>query len=274
MSIIDSIFLGIVQGLTEFLPVSSSGHLAVMKYFLELKDVPILFDVILHVGTLIVVLIFFRRRIAAILVSIFHLIVGERSEEDRENLWLTVLIIFATLVTGIVGVFLSNYENTFTRNMPFVSLMFLLTAVILLVGGRRKLPEGEAKGYKKLSIGNSLLVGLAQGIGVLPGISRSGITISSSLFLGMEREKAAEFSFLISIPAILGAVILELKDIGRLIKLVSVTNLLVGFVTSFITGYLALAFLVRIVKRGRIYVFSFYLVPLGITVFVISMIIR
>ena len=185
-----------------------------------------------------------------------------------------MLIVFATIVTGIVGVFFSNYEGRFAGNMFFVSLMFIVTAVILFTVGKRKLPEGEGKGYKKLSIGNSLLVGLAQGIGVLPGISRSGITISSSLFLGMEREKAAEFSFLISIPAILGAVILELRDIGRLVRLVSVSNLLIGFLTSFITGYFALAFLVRIVKRGKIHAFSFYLVPLGITIFIISLFIR
>ncbi len=264
MNYFDSVILGIIQGITEFLPVSSSGHLAVMKYFLGLKDVPVLFDVMLHVATLIVVIAMFWRRIVGIVVSLWFWITGKKREEDSINLWIVILVLASTVITALFGLFLSNYEEKISKNPLIVACLFLITGLFLIT----TLWFRGSKSYKDMSIGNAMFIGLAQGIGVLPGISRSGITITSSLAIKINRETAAEYSFLISIPAIVGAVILKLKDINQLLNVVSIDVLAVGFVTTVIVGFLSLSILLKIVRKGRLYLFSFYLIPLAVLIFV------
>ncbi len=270
MSIWDSIILGVIQGITEFLPVSSSGHLAVMKYFLGLRDVPILFDVILHVATLFVVVVMFWRRIVSIIESLWRWVTGKKRDKDGINLWIVILVIASTVITALIGLFLSDYEEELSKEPVVIALLFFVTSLLLLTTlffkGKRE--------YKDMSLSNAMLIGLAQGIGVLPGISRSGITIASSLSLGIKREVAAEYSFLISIPAIIGAVILKLKDIGELLRVVDLSVLIVGFLVTVIVGFLALGILLRIVKGGKLYLFSFYLIPLSLFILVRYMIFR
>ncbi len=270
MNYFDSVILGIIQGITEFLPVSSSGHLAVMKYFLGLRDVPVLFDVMLHVATLFVVVVMFWKRIVSIVISLWFWIRGKKREEDSINLWIVVLVIASTVITALLGLFLSGYEEKISKNPLIVACFFLVTGLFLLT----TLIFKGSKGYKDMSMGNAMFIGLAQGIGVLPGISRSGITITSSLALGINRETAAEYSFLISIPAIVGAVILKLKDMNQLLSVVGVNVLIVGFITTLIVGFLSLSILLKIVKRGKLYLFSFYLIPLALLIFVKYLIFR
>lgn len=270
MSYFDSIFLGVIQGITEFLPVSSSGHLAVIKYFLGLKNVPVLFDVMLHVATLLVVVAMFWKRIVAIVVSIWFWVTGRKRKEDGLNLWIVILVIASTVITALFGLFLSGYEEKISKNPLIVASLFFITGLFLIT----TLFVRGSKGYKDMSMGNAMLIGLAQGIGVLPGISRSGITITTSLAIKIDRETAAEYSFLISIPAIVGAVILKLKDIGELLSVVSVSVLVVGFITTVVVGFLSLFILLKIVKRGKLYLFSFYLIPLAVLIFVRYLIFR
>jgi undecaprenyl-diphosphatase len=270
VSVLQSQFLGALQGIAEFLPISSSGHLVLARQLLGLGDIPILYDILLHVSTLLVVIIVFRRRIAAILGALCRRAGGCRKradgreegsgEEDAENLRLLVYIILGSIPTAVVGYLLSRIEARVVADPRVVAALFLVTAAILL---STLLARGH-RGYRELGVIAVLAVGLAQGIGVLPGISRAGITISAALLLGLERQKAGEFSFLLSIPAILGALLLQLREAESLLHQVSLPSLSAGIVASFVVGLAALTLFLRLVRRGRMPWFAVYLVPLGV----------
>ena len=258
MSILESVLLGFIQGVSEFLPVSSSGHLAVARNLMGFGDIPILFDVLMHVPTLAAISIVFRKRITELLVSLSRGIRRKNGPEDRNNLRLLGVIFIATVCTAIVGFALAKIEDHFVMTPKVISVLFLFTAAILVLSSLFK----GSKQYGDISIKEGVITGIAQGIGILPGISRSGITISASLSTGISREQAGEYSFLISIPAILGAVAYKIGDIEALA--IDPLVLAAGLLTSFVVGLLSLLLLLQIVKRGRLYFFSFYLVPLGI----------
>lgn len=265
MSTVQSLLLGALQGVAEFLPISSSGHLVLLRNVMNLGDIPLLYDVLLHVSTLIVVIIVFRKKILSILSSIWRWLRRASAPEDRENLNLTLYILVATVVTGGVGLVLSGFEEIFFRKPRLVSLLFLITALIListlLVRGRRD--------YLQMGIFGALIVGLAQGIGVLPGISRAGITISVALLWGLDRQRAGEFSFLIVIPAILGALLLQLREAGSLFEVVDPAALVAGFAASLVVGLISLLLLLTVIRKGRLALFSIYLVPLAVATFIL-----
>jgi len=265
VSTVQSLLLGALQGVAEFLPISSSGHLVLLRNVMNLGDIPLLYDVLLHVSTLIVVAIVFRKKILSILASIWRWLRRASVPEDRENLNLTLYILVATVVTGGVGLVLSRFEEVFFRQPRLVSLLFLITALIListLLGrGRRD--------YLQMGVFGALIVGLAQGIGVLPGISRAGITISVALLWGLDRQRAGEFSFLIVIPAILGALLLQLREAGSLIEVVDPAALVAGFAATLVVGLISLLLLLRVVRKGRLALFSIYLVPLALVTFIL-----
>ena len=258
MTLLEAVLYGIIQGATEFLPVSSSGHLALAKAFLDQSDVPLLFDVILHVATLIVVIAAFRERVLRILQALARWVSRRATREDQPMLRLAWVIIVATVVTGVLGILIDDLDLG-TRPVV-VSAMFLVTAAVL-IGARflRGSREYESIGWRE-----ALIVGIAQGAGVIPGISRSGITISAGQAAGLTREKAGEFAFLVSIPAILGALVLSLRDVGDLTATVGLVPLITGFVAALVVGWISLQFLMRLVRSGRLYLFAFYLVPLGV----------
>ncbi len=269
MNTLDAALLGLLQGIAEFLPISSSGHLAVAKRLFGLSAVPLLFDIVLHVATLAAVVLFFRKRIAAIVVSLYRWMARKADASDAGNLGLTVAVIAGTLCTGMIGVVLGRLVGE--GSLKLISACFIVTAALLIVSEqivhRRALAKtAEAAAFKKKNLGirEGIFVGIAQGIGVLPGLSRSGVTISASLVAGVDREEAGEFSFLLSIPAILGAFILEFKDADTLMTSVDPLALATGCAVAFISGFLALHFLLRLIKRGKLSWFAVYLVPLGI----------
>jgi undecaprenyl-diphosphatase len=258
MNFLQAIVFGIVQGATEFLPVSSSGHLAIMKTLFDLGDVPILFDVLLHVATLIVVVVVFWKRLAGIVVSLGRWLVRRATDADRPNLRVALIILLATVLTGAIGVALNSLE--FAGQPRVVSALFLVTAAIL-IGAR--FFRGE-RTYTDLSWKDAAIVGVAQGFGALPGISRSGISISAGRASGLGRQEAGEFAFVISVPAVLGALVLTLRDAGELSAMVSLGALVAGFVAALVVGLVSLLLLMRLVRHGRLYLFAFYLVPLGV----------
>ena len=258
MSPLQAIFFGVLQGATEFLPVSSSGHLAVTKHLFHLQEVPLLFDVILHVATLLVVLIVFRRRVGKLLLALGRFIIRKQEEEDKTQLRLIGVILLATLLTGILGLALERLEVGSYPKM--VSILFIVTGLILVISSRW---VGRVD-YEAIGIKQGLIAGIAQGFGVLPGISRAGITISAALLSGMNREKAGEFSFLISLPAIAGALLLELRNVEALFSAVSPLMVAIGFLSAFLTGLAALLLLLKLVEKGKLYFFALYLIPLGV----------
>jgi undecaprenyl-diphosphatase len=258
MSFIQSILLGALQGVTEFLPVSSSGHLVVLKRFMALEEVPMLFDVLLHVATLFVVLIVFRDRVAKIVLSLGRALIGRRNDEDRENLRLFGVIMVSTVITGVMGLGIERLDPG--SNIKLVSALFIVTGIILIW---TRYMQGTIN-YGTIGVKQGLITGFGQGLGVFPGISRAGITISAALLAGMNREKAGEYSFLISIPAILGALLLQLKDAEALFVSVAPMKVAAGFGSAFVVGLLSLLLLLRLIHRGKLYLFSFYLIPLGL----------
>ncbi|MQY77027.1 MAG: undecaprenyl-diphosphatase [Spirochaeta sp.] len=265
MNIFEAIFLGAVQGITEFIPVSSSGHLIILRNFIGLKEIPLLFDILLHFSTLLVVIIIFRSRIAQLFIVLYRLIRSGVGAEDRENLKTIYLILSATVATAVVGFLILPLEDFLVGSPRFVSILLVLTGILLFVSRYFK---GE-QGYLEMRAVKGAFIGLAQGLGVLAGISRSGITISAALLCGLERKRAGEFSFLIAIPAILGALILQIKDVDNLIAVVNLPVLLAGLISSFILGFFSLLLLLRLINRGKIYLFSYYLIPVGILTFLV-----
>ena len=265
--------LGLVQGLTEFLPVSSSGHLVVGSKLLNVgtTEQPLLLEVLLHVGTLVPVIVLYRRDILEILVSLTKVLSAPPTrlwEEDR-GFRLAACVIIGTIPTGLAGVLLKDLFEQAFGSITGVGVTFLITGGILMSSRlRRQAAEvPEADSHLTLTAVRALLVGVAQAFAITPGISRSGTTIVAGLHLGVERVMAARFSFLLSIPAITGAVMLHLRKASS----ASSDNLMIyaaGAVVAAATGYLALRWLVRLVKRGELHWFSYYLWPLGIAVLV------
>ena len=273
MSVIEGILLGLLQGVAEFLPISSSGHLAIVQKLFDLEDVPLLYDVFLHLATLGAVILFFRKRIWSLLQVVGRWICRRSLPEDRADLQTIVALLLGTVVTGIFGIVLSDVVETI--DVKYICVGFFVTAGLLIfsdtVESRRRKKrlaaeakstgEGKLCGVKPLQ---GLGIGLAQGFGVLPGVSRSGSTIAGALLCGVDREQAGEFSFLLSIPAILGAFVLQLKDLGEMSSTVGLAPVVAGCIAAFVAGIFALAVLMKIIRKGKLEWFAAYLIPLGI----------
>ncbi len=281
MSVFQSIFLGILQGIAEFLPISSSGHLAVAQRLFALEDVPLLFDILLHLATLGAVVLFFHKTIIRLFCVLGRWLTRKSREEDKSDLSMIVALLLGTFITGVIGIFFSDIVPTISEKI--ICGGFIVTALILILSDfvdsknqkkREALgpqndekvvaTDGAVAGAQTVKPWQGLLIGFAQGLGVLPGISRSGSTIAGALLCGVDRKIAGEFSFLLSIPAILGAFILELKDFGSMSSSIGVGAVIAGCVAAFLSGFFALSVLMKIIKKGHLQWFALYLIPVGI----------
>ena len=275
MTFFEAILLGILQGLTEFLPVSSSGHLVLAQQFLGLKEPLVFFDVMLHVGTLAAVLVVYRDAIKRLMIGGLSTL-GDKElwRQPRETLNSSAelkfigLILLGSIPTGIIAVLFKTELESFFDEVRLVSMMLILTGVILQLPRLRREKADNPVG--QLKTWHAPLIGIAQGCAITPGISRSGTTISLALFLGIPAKIAAEYSFLLSIPAILGAVALKIRDVGDTTVPLHIVG--TGMIASFIVGYIALRFLLVILNRGKFSVFSYYCIALGLTSLLIALI--
>ncbi len=255
MDIFQAVILGIIQGITEFLPVSSSGHLVIIQsLFKNFSQPGIAFDIFLHFGTLISVLIYFRKEILDII-------------KLKQKNWI-ILIIIATIPAGIVGVFFKDKIESLFNNVTLVGFALILTGIFLFISDFIKKSE---KNDNQITILDSIIIGIAQAFAITPGISRSGSTICAGLFCGLKRETAVKFSFIMSIPAILGAVILSLKDFSG-IKSTEYLPYFCGFIASVIAGLISLKLLTVMTKLKNLKYFSFYCWLVGIIVIVMKFI--
>jgi len=255
VDLVSALFLGTVQGLTEWLPISSSGHLVIVQQIMKM-NVPLIFDVMLHFGTLLAVIIFFWKDILKVLKSFFTL--DFKSKEGK----LIKFIIVGTIPVALIGLIFYDIIESFFSNLLTVGVALIITGIILLL-------TKKSRGKKELKLFDSILIGIAQAFALIPGISRSGATISTGLFKGIDKETVFKFSFLLSIPAIIGANLLEL--IKNPITETDALPLFVCVFTSAIMGYLSLKLLYRVLKKGKFYYFSFYCFILGILVLVYSL---
>ena len=250
---IQAIILGIVQGLTEFLPVSSSGHLEIAKFIMNTNSVAeqsMMMTVVLHFATALSTLVVFRKEVMEIITGLFQF-------EKNEHFWFSVKIVISMIPAVIIGLkFEDEIESLFDKKLVLVGAMLVVTGILLFLADRAKNTE------KSVGIWQAFVIGISQAIAILPGISRSGATISTSVLLGIDRSRAAKFSFLMVVPLIFGKMAKDILDnvMGEEAAFVAgeTVPLICGFVAAFLTGLLACTWMIKLVKASKLYFFSIY----------------
>jgi undecaprenyl-diphosphatase len=255
MSIVEAIILGIIQGLTEFLPVSSSGHLELAKVILGDNSVPqesMLMTVVLHGATALSTVVVFRKEIVEIVRGLFRF-------RNNGEFKFSLNIVLSMIPAGLIGVlFNDEIEQFFGGKVLLVGSMLLITAILLIFADKAKNTN------KKVGIGQAILIGISQAIAILPGISRSGATISTSVLLGIDREKAARFSFLMVVPLILGKMAKDIMD-GAFYNIESsILVYVIGFIAAFVTGFIACVWMIKLVKKSKLRYFAYYCIVVGL----------
>lgn len=264
MSIIQAIILGIVQGLTEFIPVSSSGHLVLMHSWLGLTESGLAFDVALHFGTLLALLLFFRRDIIKLCVGIFKGGVERR---------LAIILAVATIPAVIAGFILNDLAESTFRSSRLVAINLLLVGLLMMAAERYYRRHQHKTQLEAVDMKQGLAIGVAQAVALVPGTSRSGITITTGLFAGLDRVAATRFSFLLGIPATAGA-ILKIFVFDGGFSDVSAQPMLftVGIVTAFASGLFAIAFMLRYLSKHTLDVFAYYRIGMALLVLILSVV--
>ncbi|MGB0981502.1 MAG: undecaprenyl-diphosphate phosphatase [Winogradskyella sp.] len=254
MEIIDAVILGVIQGLTEFLPVSSSGHLELGKAILGDNSVPkesLLFTVVLHFATALSTIVIFRK-------DIFEIIKGILKFEWNDDLQFLTKIAISMVPAVIIGLFFeAQLEELFGGNIMLVGCMLIITAILLFLADKAKDTQ------KKVTFGNAFIIGISQAIAMLPGISRSGATISTSVLLGNDKTKAARFSFLMVVPLIFGKMAKDILGGELAYDSSNITALGVGFIAAFVAGLFACTWMIALVKKSKLSYFAIYCVIVG-----------
>ena len=281
MSLLQAIIMGIIQGATEFLPVSSSGHLALFKILFYVNtDTGLMFDVMLHLGTLIAIFAVYYKDIIRMVVEAFKIIRdvfinivrffrNKFGKEENEYLKIVtngyrkfvLLVIVSTIPTGIIGLVASDFVEMASEILLIPGICLIITSILLFISDRI---QGGNKGPKNVSYTNGFIIGICQGIATLPGLSRSGTTIAACLISGFDRRFAVKYSFIMSIPAVLGAAILELKDFST--AALSGTEILyyvIGMAVAAIVGYICIKTMLVIVRNKKFTIFSIYCLIIG-----------
>ena len=263
MEILDAIILGVVQGLTEFLPVSSSGHLELGKAILGDNSVPkesLLFTVVLHFATALSTIVIFRK-------DVIQIIKGILKFEWNEDLQFVSKIALSMLPAVVIGVFFEEeLEQLFGGKILLVGCMLIVTAVLLFLADKAKDTQ------KKVSFSNAFIIGISQAIAILPGISRSGATISTSVLLGNDKTKAARFSFLMVVPLIFGKIAKDILGGELTYDSSNFTALSMGFIAAFVAGLFACTWMISLVKKSKLSYFAIYCVIIGVTAIIWSFI--
>lgn len=274
MTYLTAVLLGLVQGITEFLPVSSSGHLSLLQNIFHIDGADLIFDVLLHAGTLIPILMVYRRDVRCLRRGLLGLIGmghdrGRRTPRARENRRMAIFLVAGTLPL-LLGLLLKGLAERVAASSVFVGIMLLLTGLVLWASNRYAPAE---KPEKNISLLDVLLVGLAQALAVLPGLSRSGLTIAVGRLRGFPAKYAVRFSFLLSIPAVLGAAILSLIDAVRLgFDMGLLPMYLCGMAAAAVSGYFAIRLLKFITSRGGLGGFAYYCWGAGIVSLLLSLV--
>lgn len=258
----EAFILGLIQGLTEFLPVSSSGHLAILQNWLGINTDNVSITIVAHAGTLLAILFYYRREFKIIFRDLFK---SRTSILVNPTIRLISLIFIASVPAAIVGIFFREFFNSLFQQSQIIGVFFLITSIVLI------LSKAKSSNYEsmrtnteyishQITYTQALLIGLSQALAICPGLSRAGLTITTGLFLGLKKQNAAFFSFLISVPAILGATVLDLDNISAISNIPSLLTL---FISSLFFGFVGLWGVIYILQRGKLFYFAFYLIPLA-----------
>jgi len=262
MDIINAIILGIIQGITEFLPISSSGHLEIAKAILGEESVgkkSMLMTVVLHFATALSTIIIFRKDLLEILKGLCQF-------KNNNSFQFSLKIVFSMIPAALIGIlFSTEIEGFFGGELSLVGGMLIVTGLLLLLADKAKASE------KKLTIKDAVLIGVSQAIAILPGISRSGATISTSVILGVDKEKSARFSFLMVVPLIFGKMAKDLFSTEIAESELHIMSLLIGFIVAFITGIFACKWMIKLVRNSNLKYFAYYCFSLGGIVIAISL---
>ncbi|MCD6595009.1 undecaprenyl-diphosphate phosphatase [bacterium] len=246
------IILAIIQGIAEFLPISSSGHLVLGKALLNFNEPGATMEVFLHFGTLLSILVFYRKRIYDLLKTIFK---GRFKTPDGKEFW---LIIWASIPAGIIGFIGNDFFESLFSSTKLVSITLMITGLFLI-----STYWAKNKGERKFNLLNAIIIGIAQAFAIIPGISRSGATITVALWMNIDSKRAAEFSFLLAIPALFGAMLLKTMELFK--SHISIEPaLFIGVIISAVVGYFSLTMLIPILRKGKFWIFGIYCLALGI----------
>ncbi len=270
MDWLQAVILGILQGITEFLPISSSGHLVVLQSWLGIEEHDLAFDLVAHLGTLLSVLTVYHRLVRRLTIEALSFPLKRKMTPEIQ---LMGLVFIASLPTALMGFFFKDFYTGLFSSLRAVGFLFILTGGLLLLtrgkgGDDSRLELDNLQGLSLITWKKALLIGVAQGVSIAPGISRSGATIATALLAGLPKNTAAMFSFMMAIPAILGASFLELKDVDW--TQVSASALFVGFIVSYVSALVGLKVILHVVRKGRLELFTGYLWLLGIVVVIWS----
>ncbi len=248
MDIVQAILLGLIQGVTEFLPVSSSGHLALLHDFFG--EINVGFDVLIHLATLLSIIIYFSKDLVLIAKDFFSF------KTDSQNFRLVIYLVFASIPIAILGFFFRNLIDNIFANLLIVSFGFFISGMFLFTAG-------FSHNNKKINALSGFVVGLSQALAIIPGVSRSGATVSTGVLLGVERKNAIRFSFLLAIPAIIGANLLKINEILNLNFGIALT----GFIAAFIAGFISIFVFIRYIKLENFKWLAFYCFVLAVISF-------
>jgi len=266
MSITEAVVLGIIQGIAEFLPISSSGHLVVAQHFFGIKEGNLAFAVVLHLGTLLSILIAYRAAVWGILREFFLMCAdvlrgrGFCMKTSKYRYYIAYILI-ASIPAGIVGVAFDDWIEAAFGTVYIVMVCFFVSAIILLVGDR--VGRDNEGTIERMGPVRAFIVGCFQMVAIMPGITRSGTTLTGGLVCGLQKEEGLELSFLMAVPAILGSLLLEIKDVIEMSQAISLVPIAAGFVASLLFGLASIWLFRAIVQKGSVAVFSFYLMALS-----------
>jgi undecaprenyl-diphosphatase len=261
MTVWEGILLGVLQGLTEFLPVSSSGHLALAEHFFDIESPGVVFEVFVHFGTALAVICYFRRRIAAVVVAALRwLFRMDHDAADARTAWHLIL---GTIPAGVIGYLVADRVEAIFERAFFVAIFLVATGVVLWLTRRLRPGWKEREG-----VAEAVGIGFAQAAAILPGVSRSGATIATGLLAGVRRERAAEFAFLLSVPVILGATLVSIGDAIEA-RAAAGAAITAGTIAAFASALPAIFVLMRLVTAGRFYRFAYYCWGVGIAALVL-----
>jgi undecaprenyl-diphosphatase len=261
VNIFDAIFLGLVQGITEVLPISSSGHLVLLPWFFNFNDPGLAFDVALHAGTLLAIIAYFWLDLLVIVKSFLKTLKTRQIKDFNDRM--PYYILLATVPGVLAGLFLNDYAESTLRNPLIIAATAFFFGLVLIWAERGK----QTEKIEKTKSQNVLITGLAQAIAIIPGVSRSGITISAGMFQGFSREAAAKFSFLISVPIIAGAGLMEIRKIPT--HEFTTTIFWAGLISSIIASFLSVKFLMNFVKSHKLNVFAYYRFGLAVLIIIL-----
>lgn len=259
--VIKYIILGIIQGIAEILPISSSGHLIIISSILGIEENSITFDIFLHVASLIAVIFFLRKQILKILNGTYKYIF-KKDKDYKYSFTYFMYLLVSTIITAGIGIFLNDYMDQIQK--PLIVAFFLFLNGVILMFADKMVCERD---ITDMSLENAVVIGLSQGIGLFPGISRSGITMSGAVFQKFNKEEAVEYSFLLFIPATIGATLLNIKDITSVDSSLGIGYLL-GFVFALVFTYLSLRFFLKMVRKQKLKYFAYYCFVIAIITFI------